>query len=122
MHDNNLRNYFLTKTSIKVGQDGNFKLLDTSIVNDPSPYIKIYNGMPIHRGVDLSPELIEELLHKNNDPDVTAKSDIFTAGVLALELCTLEEMDSYYNYNKLTLDLKGLRQRVNSIGYSLFLK
>ena len=31
-------------------------------------------------------------------------------------------MDSYYNYNKLTLDLKGLRQRVNSIGYSLFLK
>ena len=89
MHDNNLRNYFLTKASIKVGPDGNFKLLDTSIVHDPSPYIKIHNGIPVHRGVYLSPELIEELLHKNNDPDVTAKSDIFTAGVLALELCTL---------------------------------
>ena len=55
MHDNNLRNYFLTKASIKVGKDGNFKILDTNMVNDPDPYIKIYNGIPINRGIYLSP-------------------------------------------------------------------
>lgn len=122
MHDNNLRNYFPTKESIIANEDGNFKILDTEISTQLAPYTKIYNGIPIKKGVYLSPQLIEELILKNNDPDFSTKSDIFTLGVIALEMCSGEELDSFYDYNKLILNLEGLKQKINQINYSLYLK
>ena len=32
MHDNNLRNYYLTKESIIATENGNYKILDTDLV------------------------------------------------------------------------------------------
>ena len=55
MHDNNLKNYFLSKLSIVV-HDGTYKILDTLIVKEPSPYLQIYSGIPLHNGVYLAPE------------------------------------------------------------------
>ena len=61
----------------------------------------------------MSPELMEELMQKNNDPDVSPKTHVFTAAVIVLDICGEEEMDQYYDYNKLILNLSALKQKVN---------
>lgn len=122
MHDNNLRNYYLTKDSIVATEDGNYKILDVDIATELSPYAKILNSIQINRGTFLSPELMEELIQKNNDPDFSPKTHVFAAAVIVLDICSEEEMDCYYDYNKLVLNLKGLQQKVNQLNFSPFLK
>ena len=57
----------------------------------------------------MSPELMEELLLKNNDPDISPKTHVFAAAVIVLDICTEEQIDEYYDYNKLVLNLNGLK-------------
>ena len=61
-----------------------------------------------------------QLANKNEEPDYTPKSEIFSLGMLALELCMLSSpnkqniilkngLDDYYNYEDYTINLKGVR-------------
>jgi hypothetical protein len=64
------------------------------------PYIRLFNGIAIERGVYLSPEALLELSNKISDPDLSLKSDIYSLAMVTLEMCLLEPLDSLYDYNK----------------------
>lgn len=66
--------------------------------------------------------LTQDLKTKNNDPDYNIKSDIFTAGMLALELATFDELDCFYDYDKLSIDMVGIQNRIRNIPYSKYIK
>lgn len=66
--------------------------------------------------------MLKELKENNYEPFVSPKSDIFSLGMLALELACLEELDSYYDYQKFIIDYDSLIHRVSRIVYSVELK
>ena len=42
--------------------------------------------------------------------------------MLALELATFDELDCFYDYDKLSLDMVGIQNRIQSIPYSKYMK
>ena len=65
---------------------------------------------------------MEELRKDNPDFYPSPKADIFTLGIIALELATFHEFDSLYDYQLKTVNTKGLYDIVRSISYSHQLK
>jgi hypothetical protein len=60
----------------------------------------------------MSPELIRELARSNLDPYISAKSDIFTLGMLLLHLASLESLGSYYDYELFTIDVESVHAKI----------
>ena len=52
------------------------------------------------------------------------KCDVFSLGMLAISMCCLEKLDSYYNYhpNELKIDYESLVYRMSRMVYSTDLK
>lgn len=101
-----------------------YKILDNHIHQEMHPYTKIINGIPIQKGIYLSPELMEDALLKVNEPEAlySPKSDIFSLGVLLLEMCSLSPMDHFYDYQNNSIDSQGLHATINNISYSEYFK
>ncbi len=66
--------------------------------------------------------MLAEIRHNNTDFFHTPKADIFTLAVLAMELLTLSSFDAYYDYEKMQVDLSGLRVGVEELECSEELK
>lgn len=70
----------------------------------------------------MSPELLKEMKENNYDPYLSPKSDVFTLGMLILEMACLEPLDGFYDYSTHSLDYQSLIHRVSRILYSVELK
>lgn len=42
--------------------------------------------------------------------------------MLALELATFDELDCFYDYDKLSIDMLGIQNRIQNIPYSKYIK
>ena len=65
---------------------------------------------------------MQELVDHNYDPYISPKADIFSLGMLLMEMVTLESMISYYNYSQASIDYDSLIHRLSRITHSLPLK
>jgi hypothetical protein len=72
----------------------------------------LLNNVPTKKGTYLAPELLAEIRTNNTDFFHTPKADIFTLAVLALELLSLSSFDHLYDFEKMQVDLQGLRSFV----------
>lgn len=65
---------------------------------------------------------MQELKEGNYDPYISPKADIFSIGMLLLEMVTLEPMLGYYDYRHAVIDYDSLIHRLSRINHSLPLK
>ncbi|KRX08501.1 Protein kinase-like domain [Pseudocohnilembus persalinus] len=90
----------LTAKRIFITPDGIFKLTDPSLFSFQPYYEKIYKKRQKRvKGKFLSPSQVLGLKNDVQKPlhDVY-KSDIFTVGMIALQMCTLQDLENVYDY------------------------
>lgn len=58
----------------------------------------------------------------NYDPYISPKADIFSLGMLLLQMVTLEPMHCYYDYTRSSMDYESLIHRLSRISHSMPLK
>lgn len=121
IQDNELKRCYLSKKSI-VYVRRSVKILDHCIVEQPHPYFLLHERTEVEDDVFLSPELMMELSKGNADPYISPKSDIFTLGVLLINLALFEPMTCYFDYDRCIIDFQRLQEKVEKIPYSENLK
>ena len=58
----------------------------------------------------------------NYDPYVSPKADIFSLGMIVMEMLGLESMAGYYDYQRATIDYDSLIHRLSRVNHSLSFK
>jgi len=67
----------------------------------------------------LSPELLEQsIITKKHSKNLTSKSDVFTLGMIIMEICCQEEIYFCYDFLNFTFDYESLIHRIAKISYS----
>ena len=117
LQDNGFKNNQLDKDSILFCGD-KVKILDMAIASN-CPYQEILDGKRHQDGCYLAPELLKDLKEKNYEPFLSPKSDVFSLGMLTVEMACLEPLDSYYDFENFSIDYESLIHRVSRIVYSV---
>lgn len=58
----------------------------------------------------------------NYDPYISPKADVFSLGMIIMEMVALESMRCYYDYSLVNIDYDSLIHRLSRINHSLSLK
>lgn len=58
----------------------------------------------------------------NYDPYISPKADVFSLGMILMEMVALESMRCYYDYSFASIDYDSLIHRLSRINHSLSLK
>lgn len=102
LQDNGFKNSQLDKDSILMCS-GKLKVLDLAIAAS-SPYDTYINTGVAQDGCYYSPEILKDLKERNFEPFLSPKSDVFSLGMLTLEMACLEPLDNYYDYESFSID------------------
>lgn len=118
LRDNCFRNVHLWREAIFFSEAGELKLVDSQLSSRIHPFFELQHGVPIKPHTYIAPELLAQLRTDTPEFDSSPKTDVFTLAVLALELLSGDHYDSYFDYEKKTVDTQALLEAVRSASCS----
>ena len=106
----------LKPSNIFITKNGEYKIAEQSLLGNVMPsYALRLSGFDDVRAY-LSPALVQNLARQELYPKHdTFKSDIFTLGLTVLHAATLTNCDSFFDYDRFSLDIEALQKRVASL-------
>ncbi|CAD8146687.1 unnamed protein product [Paramecium octaurelia] len=101
LHQNGIMHQALRMRNIFITQD-KYKIADPHLFDHKNDYQKIYSDKQKYSKIAyLSPELVSELDKGNKEPNVDwFKSDIYSLGMVFLQLCSGKQSSLCYDYDQ----------------------
>ncbi|KRW98280.1 Protein kinase-like domain [Pseudocohnilembus persalinus] len=116
MQNNNIYHGDLRPQNILLSSNGKVKIGDHLLLNNyRNNYLKAL--LAGDEEVYISPELMNYLKHKDQDPDYNEfKSDVWSLGMTMLEICTLNPSIQCYDYESFNISFQVIQNLLSRAG------